>query len=203
MEKLGLCQNSALASRVFARGALQDAREKDEIAARRGRACARRVDTRPVHDAAREAMLERRERRLADDEPHALRGEHSRTVVMTKFTLQGKRAPILTLSWHMEDVFDTCGPLGSAHFQDHFDVQTSTVTSFGVSTRRRRRIGGRFRVVRVGARTGRVARRLGTRSGPKVPANYRRSPVLPPLLRWYFRRYFGSTGEVPAPWNWG
>ena len=113
-------------------------------------------------------MLERRERRLADDEPHALRGEHSRTVVMTKFTLQGKRAPILTLSWHMEDVFDTCGPLGSAHFQDHFDVQTSTVTSFGVSTRRRRRIGGRFRVVRVGARTGRVARRLGTRNSANL-----------------------------------
>ena len=122
-----------------------------------------------MHDAAREAMLERRERRLADDEPHALRGEHSRTVVMTKFTLQGKRAPILTLSWHMEDVFDTCGPLGSAHFQDHFDVQTSTVTSFGVSTRRRRRIGGRFRVVRVGARTGRVARRrLGTRNSANL-----------------------------------
>ena len=87
VEKLGLFKNSALASRVFAQGPLKDAREKDEIAARRGRACARRVDTRPVHDAAREAMLERRERRLADDEPHALRGEHSRTVVMTKFTL--------------------------------------------------------------------------------------------------------------------
>ena len=85
-----------------------------------------------------------------------------------KFTLQGKRAPILTLSWHMEDVFDTCGPLGSAHFQDHFDVQTSTVTSFGVSTRRRRRIGGRFRVVRVGARTGRVARRLGTQNSENI-----------------------------------
>ena len=95
------------------------------------------------------------------------RARHRRQDKM-KFTLQGKRAPILTLSWHMEDVFDTCGPLGSAHFQDHFDVQTSTVTSFGVSTRRRRRIGGRFRVVRVGARTGRVARRLGTRNSANL-----------------------------------